>query len=88
MDDAVLSLVADHDPLYQAEVEAISYSDSYEWAEQDESCDQRPATADLNEGEERPFTTTRLHEAGEQERDGVSLHHMKKKKRGHLCQCL
>ena len=60
-DDTVLSLVADNDPLYQAEVKAIRYSSSYnEEAELEESCDRRPKTADHSEEEERPFTTTRM----------------------------
>ena len=70
-DSEVLSLIADHDPLYQAEAEAnaLMFSGSYNEGELAEAVSHRPRTADkedFNDGSEgltysdqRPFTTAR-----------------------------
>ena len=67
----MLSLVADHDPLYQAEAEAVAMSRSYSSGHSEEDWDetemQRPQTTDRDDPdgvdvtnyEQRPFTSAR-----------------------------
>lgn len=70
MDAAVLSLVADHDPLYQSEVaaEALKCGGDYHEDRRNDSDNHRPQTADRDDrasedktyNDQRPFTTARI----------------------------